>query len=119
METDLQNARGPQMEQAEPGADVAAATGTGQNSGATLCDAGYDQSVELFEAVRAHAPPGAMTETLPSRAAYEIECLRLSPAAQQCQVLSYALDHDEECQLIMETPEVQAFEEAFRRLMNP
>jgi len=75
--------------------------------GETPCDAAYSGAIAMIEALRAQTGQ-AGEGTAPSREAYVAACSELPPAAQQCQVLAYALEHSAECQQWRTDPRVLA-----------
>lgn len=78
--------------------------------GATPCEAAYASAMAMIEALQARTGQ-AGEGTVPSREAYVSACSELPPAAQQCQVLGYALEHGSECQPWRSDPRVLALRE--------
>ena len=75
--------------------------------GDTPCEQAYAGAMAMIEALRAQTGQ-AGEGTPPSRDAYVSACSELPPAAQQCQVLGYALEHAQECQSWRSDPRVLA-----------
>ncbi len=75
--------------------------------GDTPCEQAYAAATAMIEALQAQT--GQTGEgTIPSRDAYVSACNELPPAAQQCQVLGYALEHAQECESWRSDPRVLA-----------
>ena len=93
---------------AEAGAALGEAVQAGSAAeGETPCEAAYSGAMAMIEALRARTGQ-AGEGTPPSREAYVAACSELPPAAQQCQVLAYALEHSAECQSWRTDPRVLA-----------
>lgn len=82
----------------------------------TPCATAYDKAVEMIEAIRASDPSSVPTAFAP-RALFETECARLPRASRHCLIIDYAMAHLDECNAVLQTPEVQAFRETIRRGM--
>ncbi|MFK8002296.1 MAG: hypothetical protein AB8H86_22055 [Polyangiales bacterium] len=78
----------------------------------TPCEVAYRRGAEMVEAVRAqdpNVPPPA------PQALFESECARLPPSSQQCLIIDHAMEHLEECNAVLRSPEVQAFRAKIQR----
>ena len=79
--------------------------------GAAVCDAAYESAAELVRVVRERFPEEA--HEMPPRELFVSMCEQLPREAQQCMVVRYAVEHEDECRRVQE-----ALPEADRRRME-
>lgn len=100
---------------AEAGAALGEAIQAGAAAeGATPCETAYASAMAMIEALRARTGQ-AGEGTPPDRATYLEGCTALPEAAQQCLVIGYALEHQQECQSWREDPRVLALRDSLAR----
>lgn len=100
---------------AEAGAALAEAIQAGAAvEGGSACETAYASAIAMIEALRSQTGQ-AGEGTPPSRDAYLELCNELPPAAQQCLVIGYALEHQEECQSWRRDPRVLALRDRLAR----
>ncbi|MBO6940027.1 MAG: hypothetical protein JJ863_33965 [Deltaproteobacteria bacterium] len=78
--------------------------------GDTPCEQAYAAATAMIQALQERTGQEGVG-TIPPRDAYVSACNELPPAAQQCQVLGYALEHADECQPWRTDPRVLALRE--------
>lgn len=84
--------------------------------GGTPCETAYNASIAMIESMRKNLPADRQPseDDIPSKEDFVARCSQLPPEAQQCMTMAYAMAHQQECQAVMQSPEVQAFRESMR-----
>ncbi len=96
---------------AEAGAALGEAIQAGAAvEGGTPCETAYESAIAMIEALQARTGQAGQGSP-PDREAYLEGCNELPPAAQQCLVIGYALEHQEECQSWRDDPRMLALRE--------
>lgn len=83
--------------------------------GATLCEQAFNGAAAMIEAMQKQMGDRG---TMPDRTNFMNACNQLPTNAQQCMVPAYAMEHMQECQQILQTPEVQRMRELMRAGAN-
>jgi len=92
----------------------ALAAGTMQAEGGTPCEQAYNGMRAMVEALQKAAPGGMSSGMMPEQSEFMSACNQLPEEAQQCMVMSYAVQHQAECQEVMQSPEVQRVRQMMR-----
>lgn len=79
---------------------------------ARLCTNAYDSARAMVDSMREQDPsvPKAV-----SRAPFESGCAQLPITHQRCLSVEYVMEHAEECNVILQSPEMNEFREAMQR----
>ena len=97
------------------GAIANAASEASMVGGDTPCDQAFNGMTAMIRSISKTLPPSAMQPRLPPRDAFISTCRELPAEAQQCLVVSYGMEHQEECREVLNSPEVQRVKEMFQR----
>jgi hypothetical protein len=84
---------------ADPGKALGEAMNAAANAtGATPCEQAYNAIDAMMKAMEKNMPPGGKSAgSMPPKDKFVAGCKELPPQLQQCMVMNYAMQHQDEC----------------------